>query len=160
MKALTIWQPYASLLMIKGVKQYETRGWAPPAKLIGQRVAIHAASRKIKPLDVPPWIVEDMEPYLGRQEKWHDNLAFGAILGTATLAMAGKVAPESGDVQLTWSEVVGPKDSDGAFLSMATGEYLFGDYRPGRWLWRFVDHEVFPEPIPAKGQQGLWDWKP
>lgn len=39
MKALTIWQPWASLIMI-GAKPYEFRSWQPPAWLIGKRRAI------------------------------------------------------------------------------------------------------------------------
>ena len=46
MKALTIWQPWASLI-IAGAKPYEFRGWRAPRALIGQRIVIHAAARKI-----------------------------------------------------------------------------------------------------------------
>jgi ASCH domain. len=46
MKALTIWQPWASLI-IAGAKPYEFRGWRAPRSLIGQRIVIHAAARKI-----------------------------------------------------------------------------------------------------------------
>ena len=44
MKATTLWQPWASLIAI-GAKYYETRDYPPPAKLLGQRIAIHAAVR-------------------------------------------------------------------------------------------------------------------
>ena len=46
MKALTIWQPWASLIA-RGVKQYETRSWA--TKYRGP-IAIHAAMKN--PLSV------------------------------------------------------------------------------------------------------------
>lgn len=46
MKALTVWQPWASLIA-SGCKLYEFRGWLPPAELWGKRIAIHAASRKV-----------------------------------------------------------------------------------------------------------------
>ena len=42
MKTISLWQPYASLIAA-GVKTIETRGWAPPKRLMGQRIAIHAA---------------------------------------------------------------------------------------------------------------------
>jgi ASCH domain len=45
MKALTVHQPYATLIAI-GAKPWEFRGWRPPRSLIGQRIAIHAAARK------------------------------------------------------------------------------------------------------------------
>jgi hypothetical protein len=37
MKALTIWQPWASLIMA-GCKPYEFRRWAAPQRLVGQRL--------------------------------------------------------------------------------------------------------------------------
>src|ERR1700694_167443 len=44
MKAISLWQPWASLIAC-GAKPYETRHWAPPRELIGQRIAIHAAKK-------------------------------------------------------------------------------------------------------------------
>ncbi len=39
-------------------------------------------------------------------------------------------------------------------------ELPFGDYRPGRWAWLLEDIRPLDEPIPARGHQGLWEWKP
>lgn len=47
MKALTVWQPWASLIIV-GAKPYEFRGWRFPQSLLGQRIVIHAAARKIR----------------------------------------------------------------------------------------------------------------
>lgn len=44
MKGLTIWQPWASLILA-GAKPVEWRGWPAPAYLRGQRIAIHAGAR-------------------------------------------------------------------------------------------------------------------
>jgi hypothetical protein len=38
-------------------------------------------------------------------------------------------------------------------------ERYFGDYAPGRYAWILDDIQPLPEPIPAKGKQGLWEWK-
>lgn len=46
MKAITLHQPWASLIAC-GAKPYETRSFPPPAGLIGRRIAIHAAARKV-----------------------------------------------------------------------------------------------------------------
>lgn len=51
MKALTIWQPWASLIMA-GFKPYEFRGWPAPRYVVGQRVVIHAGIRSIKKTEV------------------------------------------------------------------------------------------------------------
>jgi hypothetical protein len=40
-KALPLWQPWASLVEV-GAKRIETRHWPAPAALLGQRIAIHA----------------------------------------------------------------------------------------------------------------------
>jgi len=44
MKAISLWQPWATLIAC-GAKPYETRSFAPPASLIGQSIAIHAAKK-------------------------------------------------------------------------------------------------------------------
>ncbi|MHB8272006.1 ASCH domain-containing protein [Bradyrhizobium sp.] len=44
MKAISLWQPWASLIAC-GAKPFETRHWAPPRELIGQTIAIHAAKK-------------------------------------------------------------------------------------------------------------------
>ena len=44
MKALTIWQPWASLL-VSGQKKYETRSWATDYR---GPIAIHAAMRPVR----------------------------------------------------------------------------------------------------------------
>ena len=38
-------------------------------------------------------------------------------------------------------------------------EFMFGDYTIGRYMWKLEHVKILPEPIPAKGFQGLWDWK-
>ena len=42
MKAISLWQPWASLIACEA-KRIETRSWKPPQSLIGERIAIHAA---------------------------------------------------------------------------------------------------------------------
>lgn len=43
MKALTLWRPWAWALF--NGKDLENRTWAPPAHMIGQRIAIHAGKK-------------------------------------------------------------------------------------------------------------------
>ena len=35
-------------------------------------------------------------------------------------------------------------------------EYAFGDYTPGRFMWRLDNVRRLPAPIPCKGALGLW----
>src|ERR1700731_1099317 len=51
MKAITIWQPWASLIMI-GAKPHEFRGYPAPRFVRGQRIVIHAGARPVKPFEV------------------------------------------------------------------------------------------------------------
>jgi activating signal cointegrator 1 len=44
MKALSLWQPWASLVA-DGRKRIETRSWRPPNYLVGHWLAIHATKR-------------------------------------------------------------------------------------------------------------------
>lgn len=54
MKALTIWQPWASLI-ISGAKPYEFRGWRIPESLIGQRIV---ETTLIEEGSLPPEMME------------------------------------------------------------------------------------------------------
>lgn len=50
--ALTVWQPWATLIAI-GAKPFEFRGWAAPKAYQGQRIAIHAGSRRPSVREMP-----------------------------------------------------------------------------------------------------------
>lgn len=38
-------------------------------------------------------------------------------------------------------------------------EKALGDYSLGRYAWEMRNIKELPEPIKAKGQQGLWNWE-
>ena len=62
MKTLTVWQPWASLIMI-GAKRFEFRKWDYRKRcpdLVGQRIVIHAGAHKPK--------IEDLEDILQRMD--------------------------------------------------------------------------------------------
>jgi hypothetical protein len=74
MKALTIWQPYAALV-VNGIKDVENRGWKPPPSLMGERLAIHAGMKT------------DTEVHLSATMMASTHLhVHGAIIGTVRLA--------------------------------------------------------------------------
>lgn len=78
MKALTLWQPWATLIVL-GPKRIENRTWLPSTFLIGQRIAIHAGKR------CDGHAVLDHEETLVRILGGYKDLPSGAILGTARL---------------------------------------------------------------------------
>lgn len=75
MKAITIWQPWAALIM-SGVKTVENRKWTPNIEF-GTRIAIHAG----KDDDVAEWVVKEIEALGAERVKalcWEK----GRVLGT------------------------------------------------------------------------------
>jgi hypothetical protein len=115
MKALTVWQPWAALI-VTGVKDVENRNWRPPFALLGNRLAIHAGQR-----------VDE-----GAMRRW------GRTPGTD---LAGVVV---GTVIVT--------------DCVRTSRSKWAD--KGSWHWLLTDPVLLDSPVPARGQQGLWDWTP
>lgn len=129
---ITLWQPWASLVFI-GDKKHETRSFAPPAKYMGQRIAIHAA--KALPSVVPMGVHLLCERQWGAGERWREAVHRGVILGTVRLV--GCVRTDEGE----------PVDS----VDQASG-----DWSPGRFAWRLIEPERLLVPVPARGKQGWW----
>ena len=122
MKALTIWQPWASLLA-SGRKKYETRSWATSYR---GPIAIHAAKRPVRQtIDAPGEL---------------DHLPTGAVVGTALLTRCNLITEE--------------------FVAKLTPmERALGDFTLGRYAWEFHGRVPADTPVPAKGMQGLWEWR-
>lgn len=135
MLALSLLQPYASLLAI-GAKRFETRSWAPSQKLrLPLLVALHASKGEHEFREVyadPLFLAAAERAFDGPMPR-----VFGAFVGVATLR-----------------RVVRTED---ACTDICSDEYLFGDYTPGRYAWRFDDPVAFATPIQARGRLGLWD---
>jgi hypothetical protein len=156
-KALTIWQPWASLIIV-GAKPYEFRPKSflayvsPPA--IGERIVIHARARPVKPAEV-----EDLLKRLGteadktglvpdiarqlllrcREAAKYQALPLGCGLGTAVIGRpmnAGKIF--RGAVA----------DSDRAAV----------DESAYNWACPLDDIRAFDAPVPMRGAQGFWNW--
>jgi hypothetical protein len=137
MKALTLWDPWASLIMI-GVKRLETRPWRLPASMVGQRIAIHASKK------VPKAVFEDaMRNQYIRSALSLDpdftNFHPGCVLGTVEL----------GDCYST-------EDLIADDLNLR--ERAFGDYTPGRYAFELRNVVRFETPVPALGRQKFWNW--
>jgi hypothetical protein len=94
--ALTIWQPWASLIMA-GYKPYEVRIWRAPRHLWGTRIAMHVAACPVRKAEVAEWLLRlrghdgwstalIREPAIENLEKVHASpgiLLRSAMLGTA-----------------------------------------------------------------------------
>lgn len=136
MKALTIWQPYASWI-IDGAKWIENRTWAT-----GYRgpLAIHAG----------------LDQAELRRLKLLAKYPTGVILGTVrlvaveTLEQLRQLRTEHGDDYHPPGEPQVTK----TILELLLHKHTWG---PVCWI---VENPVrFPQPLAAKGKQGLWEWE-
>ena len=132
MKALTLWQPWASLIVLRH-KRFETRSWKMDG-LIGERIAIHAAKRPSEDLD------SELINEINKLSFNPAHLPLGAVVGTGVITAFYR------------TEVIAP--------NLPLPELVFGDFSPGRWAWRIEEIEALPEPVPARGKQGIWEWTP
>jgi hypothetical protein len=152
MKALTIWQPWASLI-IAGAKPYEFRGWRAPASILGQRVVIHAGKHAAARDEVDDMLgLFELFPEESRELCLHADqavpileaflrgeLPIGAGLGTAIVGeprLGTEIAEEFG--------VPRANDSDRD--------------QHANWGWPMLEVEIWSEPEPCRGMQGLWTW--
>ena len=147
MKAFTIWQPWASLIAI-GAKPYEFRRWQAPRSLIGQRIAIHAGSRKVRPADVRA---------LRMELRSSSPNGTGLVTGTALLYLDRLYSAPGG-----------------AILSTVLCTAILGEPIKAAELWEGdsdrIDHHVWAWPLteiepvephpPVRGAQGFWEWRP
>ena len=175
MKAITIYQPWASLIAV-GKKKYETRSWQ--TNYYGQ-IAIHAGKMsldKVLSKLFPRFegvTAKEMDFFgavrdcLGDDFDDDDALPYGAVIATAELVDCWRIVYNPGlDVNRAKSIPIGgelnvpyhhPRFGD--IIVPTNEEMLFGDWTPGRYAWEFVNMKLLPEPIPARGQQGLWEWR-
>lgn len=139
MKVISIWQPFATLI-VKGYKVFETRGWAAPVSLIGQHIGI-ASTKNIVPGQKAHCADENFIRYyenLGLPN--FDALPCGYLLGTACLDSVELMTEEFMD-------------------EVSDEEQAYGWWSPGNYAWRLTDPVEFHHPIPIRGAQGLYDWK-
>lgn len=154
MKAISLWQPWASAIAC-GSKRIETRSWKFPKSLEGQLVAIHASKQ---------WKSDEKE-FSAVLRSYGINLGFegtpplGGIVAVARLV---KCLPTE---EIFGSDPENPNFS--SYLVEPNGftpgpeynsqlEYLLGNYWPGRFGWVFTDVKGTPF-IPLKGAQGFFD---
>lgn len=129
MKALTISQPWASLIA-DGQKFVENRKWSTNYR---GEIAIHAGQGT---------------QYLSKPEL--AKYPTGCVIATARLiecvslswikdTVANSLNVRTSSEWITWQEV------------------LDHDYTEGPYCWVLDDIRRI-EPVPAKGKQGLWEW--
>ena len=149
--AITIWQPWASLIAA-GAKPFEFRSWPAPRSLIGRRVAIHAGARQMRlpetqelwarcRLNLPDFGLHNKLAcdVLMRMLERPSLVPHGAVLCLATLGQPLRNAE----------------------LAAALGEQWVNDsdrQEHSNWGWPLTDIDLLEPYIPARGAQGWWRW--
>jgi hypothetical protein len=174
MQALSLWQPWASLIAI-GAKTIETRSWGTRYR---GRIAIHAAAKRIprSTIEGPDGMIGAFsvhqeqrggEPFLiDRRERaqYPIELPFGAVVATAQLVDCAQMgychspyAPEVPKRALA-IEYGGKRAWHvlGDTAAEVTDQLPYGDFRPGRWAWMLGDIRPIEPAIPARGRQQLF----
>lgn len=148
-RALTVWQPWASLIAA-GAKPYEWRAWPAPERMIGQRIAIHAGARPPKRVEIKHLLhlieldgaegtsldIDIAKPLLERWMMAPGMLPLSSVLCLATLGQPITAA--------SYAKGRGVADSD--------------RINQIQWGWPLTDIEGLQPFVPASGAQGFWMW--
>lgn len=140
MKALSLWQPWATLMAL-GSKRIETRSWS--TKYRGP-LAIHAAKRFTR----TERELCGLEPFAGVLSAGGyddlDDLPLGALVAVVDLV----------DIVPTDPTLFGAIRTE-----LGEHELSFGNYGPGRFAWKTENCRRLDDPVPWRGAQGLF-WVP
>ena len=136
MKVFTAYQPFA-FSIVAGIKPHETRSRRTN---IRGRVAVHAGMKEMDGA-LKSFTKADRERIIAmlHQPPFIDNVLYrGGIVGTV--------------------EIVDCVPVEEVMDTLTEQERLLGDYSPGRFAWVLKNPVMFDNPIPARGQQGWWEW--
>ena len=143
-KALTLWQPWASLMALEE-KKIETRSWATNHRGL---LAIHSAKRKLGGSEKK--LIGHANLALGINIDYH--IPFGQVVCVVNLIDCVRTQLAVGGARADFFETHGAKN-----------ETVFGDYSLNRYAWITEMVYVVPDVVKlrfeASGKQGLWDWE-
>lgn len=152
MKALTIWQPWATLMMA-GAKPDEFRGWdyrtRQPA-LEGQRIVNHAAARPMREAE----LLDIFERIEAGESALVPELALPILTRAIEGLRAGRqvlpLASGLGTMVLGTPQLARQKFAGKVADSDRIDEHL--------WGWPVSDPLHFEPIVPRRGAQGFWNW--
>jgi hypothetical protein len=130
MKAISLWQPWATLCVLTGGKQFETRHWYTSYR---GPLLIHAAKKHDAEIREVIW---KLAPFL----RDAGSLAFGALIGRVDMSGCHLIR--------------------GDFPCPSEKERALGNWVKGRFAWEFANPERFTAPISLKGSQGFFEVAP
>lgn len=162
MRALTLTQPWASL-MAHGEKRVETRSWWPPATLPrGEWIAIHAA-KGLGPVGGKDGLAAMCERYpfhralldagyttVERPGLPHDRdeLDLDKLMAECGHVLAVACFDRGLMTEYAMGEIRG---------GYPPRELVFGDYSRGRVAWIFSAVERLPDPVKTRGNRRVFE---
>ena len=156
MKVITLWQPWASLIMIDA-KPFEFRGWSYVERGVGVKpgdtIGIHAGARPIKLAEIDDLLRRLDDPIcstglvadkaralltrIAKAVKGRGVVEMSALLGTV------RIGPPvlSVDAMPTWRGEIGDSDR----------------LEHCKWAWPMLNVKPLQAPIVMKGWQGFFN---
>lgn len=148
MKAISLWQPWASLIVM-GEKEYETRGW-----WTGYRgpLLIHAAKRKH---------ITEMAELLDYGDEYANAMRVFAEIDFDDLKDSAKRIIK----EMPFGKIIGRVDlvdcikTDKIVAQISEKERDFGNYETGRYAWKLANPVAFTgsAAFDCKGEQGFFE---
>jgi hypothetical protein len=140
MKALSLWQPWASL-WCSDAKEHETRHWQ-----LHHRgwLLVHAAKR---PIDADTDYALEIICKGEFGDEWRKALPLGMIIGAVNIV----------DVRSTTAILKDWGVPPGPINTRHWIDYQCGNYDAGRFGFLRREFKRFAQPIPYRGQQGPFD---
>lgn len=129
MKVISIIEPWASLIKEK-VKYIETRSWKTNYR---GKIYIHASLKKVPKKDER---INNLISLLKDKD-----FKYGHIIAEATLVDC---------IYMDEEFLLKIKENN--------QEYICGEYTLGRYAWVLKDIKELENPIPAKGNLGIWNY--
>jgi hypothetical protein len=154
MKALTIWQPWATLIMI-GAKPHEFRGYPAPRFVRNQRIVIHAGARPVRPLEVEDLLrrIDAEAAGLGRDDEKTclDLDKARDLLLKVRASFKYRLLPTS---MALGTALLGEPIQSCDLFKMNVADSDRGAFN---YAWPLTDIRHFEPPIPMRGAQGFFD---
>jgi hypothetical protein len=150
MKALSLLQPWATLVAIEA-KKIETRSWNTAYR---GPLAIHASlSKRFVSMRSPDYVCGE-EPFCSILTEEARRIVH---VYPHPLESAKRILPRG--AVIATCELVDVQPTIAISDSVDWKEIRFGDFTPGRFAWFLNNIKMLPEPVPARGALGLWEWK-
>lgn len=149
MKAISLWQPWASL-MAAGIKKLETRGRLTHFR---GELAICSAQRRYQCKELSPnlqrIVYQHRDKLIITQrlgEEISQGLPYGQVLAVV----------EVWECYPTSSFTVGDWNPMNPFV-ISSEEHACGDFRAGRFAWLTRNCRRLPAAVPVTGRQGFFE---